>query len=167
MKATLIINGKEFEVELTDEQVEQIAPKKKTGYERVEEGNPYYMEHMNGSFSFAREDGISTDEDRWVYANYYSDAEVAANNARADLLLRRLRRFAVDYRETPLDWNNANQKKFTIFYSQVHNDLSTDYANKYRQYGGIYFDTNEVALKAIDTFREELMWYFKEYKDSL
>ena len=36
-----------------------------------------------------------------------------------------------------------------------------------KYFGGIYFDTAEAANLAISTFRDELIWYFTEYKDSL
>ena len=42
MKAKLIVEGKEFEVELNPVEVEKLVKsKRKTGYERVEKGMPY------------------------------------------------------------------------------------------------------------------------------
>lgn len=37
----------------------------------------------------------------------------------------------------------------------------------YRYHGIIYFDSGEAAQLAIETFHDELIWYFTEYKDSL
>ena len=37
----------------------------------------------------------------------------------------------------------------------------------YRYYGIIYFDSVQIAQLAINTFHDELVWYFTEYKDSL
>ena len=34
-------------------------------------------------------------------------------------------------------------------------------------FGGIYFDTESAVSLAIETFHDELIWYFTEYKDSL
>ena len=36
-----------------------------------------------------------------------------------------------------------------------------------RDFGVIYFDLGETANAAIDEFRDELIWYFTEYKEGL
>lgn len=37
----------------------------------------------------------------------------------------------------------------------------------YRAFGHILFDTADTVKLAIETFHDELIWYFTEYKDSL
>ena len=99
-------------------------------------------------------------------ANYYSDISVAQNNARADKLMRQLRRFAVEHREHEIDWND-DSRKYCIYDEGNTNNLKIDYCFRTRYPGCIYFDTPEAARLAIETFKDELIWYFTEYKDSL
>lgn len=168
MKAKLTINGKEFEVEISEEQVQDLTKtKKKTGYERVKKGEYIYVELPDGKSNSFRESYEEYDNKHYNGANYYSDETVAANNARADKLYRQLRRFAVEHRINTIDWNDENAKKHCIYYSHDTNDLLIDYHRYHQYYGVIFFDTYATARLAIDTFKDELLWYFTEYKDSL
>lgn len=167
--AKLIIDGKEIEVEITQEQLDKLCPpKKKTGYERVEHGLLYFCINDKGQASYETENGTCIDIRHFKDANYYSDKTVAENNARADNLMRQLRRFAVEHREKELDWSYGNQKpkcKILYDYGEKTFDLSHNYT--LNSFGSIYFDSTETAKLAIDTFKDELLWYFTEYKDSL
>lgn len=170
MNAKLIVEGKEFEIEILDPELQRlIAPKKKTGYERVELGGHYWYEAMIGGVQEVVNMNTVTDENIYEAANYYSNQTVAENNARADKLMRQLRRFAVEHRQEPLDWLDDNHAIYCISYDykldsflEVWGDVYTD-----RDFGVVYFDSYETAKLAMDTFKDELIWYFTEYKDSL
>lgn len=168
MKAKLTIDGKEFEVEISEEQVQALTEtKKKTGYERVAKGEFYYAEVDDGTADFDKEDYEVFSDETYESANYYSDKTVAENNSRADKLYRQLRRFAVEHRKNEINWNNENEAKYFISYSH-HSDVFYITSNLEHQYLGVnFFDTRETAQLAIDTFKDELLWYFTEYKDSL
>lgn len=129
MKATLIIEGKEIEIEISEEEYKKLHP-----YES---------------------------------ANYYSSDIIAENNARADKLMRQLRRFAVQHREPGINFNNADTAKFYIICDYENDELRSNYTSFTKVFGTIYFDSKEVANAAIDKFHDELIWYFTEYKDSL
>ena len=129
MKATLIIEGKEIEIEISEEEYKKLHP-----YES---------------------------------ANYYSSDIIAENNARADKLMRQLRRFSVQHREPGINFNNANTAKFYIICDYENDELRSNYISFTKVFGAIYFDSREVANAAIDKFHDELIWYFNEYKDSL
>lgn len=166
MKAKLTINGKEFEVEISEEQVQALTEKKKkTGYERVGQREIYYIEIDNGNTNHYSESFDVFDCERYECANYYSDRTVAENNARADKLYRQLRRFAVEHRETAIDWNNDSITKYSIDF--FCGEIIVGETLTWRGFADIYFDTKESAQLAIDTFKDELIWYFTEYKDSL
>ena len=84
----------------------------------------------------------------------------------------RLRRFAVENRKHPLNWEvNSNQRKYSIYYGTTdlfeEPELKIDCCFEDRHLGVIYFDNREAAQKAIEIFHDELIWYFTEYKDSL
>ena len=165
--AKLIIDGKEIEIQINEEQLKQLCPqKKKTGYERVDDEEHYYYICYNGRIELDLENGVYSDEVAYETANYYSDKTVAENNAKADRLMRQLRRFAVEHREEKLDWKKTDQHKFYIYYTNKYGISIGDVVALY-DFGAIYFDTKESAKLAIDTFKDELLWYFKEYQDSL
>ena len=171
MKAKLIVEGKEFSIEIQDSVLEKLlAPPKKTGYERVDTGDEFWCVDYVNDIYVAHEgcNGLSFTENRlYKCANYYSDKTVAKNNARADKLMRQLRRFAVEHREKEIDWNNEKQIKCCIIYDYSDNDLVVENDFYGRYHGTVYFDSSETARLAIQTFHDELIWYFTEYKDSL
>ena len=151
MKAKLIVEGKEFPIEIQDPELQKLlAPQKKTGYERVSEGQMYWLQDMY--------DGAVWDTEP-VCRN--------ENNARADELMRQLRRFAVEHRKSGLNWSDTTQRKYYIYYNRRDNKIDIGYVIFGRDFGSIYFDTEEAAEAALSTFKDELTWYFTEYKDSL
>ena len=169
MKAKLIVEGKEFPIEIQDSELQKLlTPQKKTGYERVGAGQTYWLQDVNGKVCWDTESVCFTgDNNDYNSANYYSNETIAKNNARADKLMRQLRRFAVEHRKSEIDWHNESQCKYYIYNETNTTNLDIDYCHITRYFGGIYFDTEEAAQLAIDTFRDELVWYFTEYKDSL
>ena len=169
MKAKLIIEDKEIEVEISEEEYKKLQPseEKKTGYERVAEYDGFYYESSDATVEDGLEEHTELDDEYYDIANYYSDKTVAENNARADKLMRRLRRFSVEHRGRGVDFNSTETAKHYIYYDCVRDELRTTYTFYAGVFGVIYFDSEETAQAAIDTFRDELIWYFTEYKDSL
>ena len=166
MKAKLIIEDKEIEVEISEEEYKKLQSSE-TGYERVSKRGDYFHESGKGNVESEIEDCYDVDDEYYESANYYSDKTVAENNARADKLVRQLRRFAVEHRKRGVNFNDINTEKYYISYSYEDNKFWVTYKFSAKSFGTIYFDSREVANAAINEFREELIWYFTEYKDSL
>lgn len=169
MKAKLIIEDKEIEIEISEEEYKKLQPieEKKTGYERVPESDIYFYAHSKGYVETGCEDYYDIDDDYYESANYYSDKTVAKNNARADKLMRQLRRFSVEHRECEVDFNSTETAKHYIYYDCIHDELDITFTFFARVFGMVYFDSEETAQAAIDEFHDELIWYFTEYRDSL
>ena len=169
MKAKLIIEDKEIEIEISEEEYKKLHPseEKKTGYERVPKNGKYFYESGKGDVESDIEDCYDIDDEYYASAYYYSSKTVAENNARADKLMRQLRRFSVEHRECGVDFNDTNTKQYCIYYDYGNNTLGTAFTLCARVFGAIYFDSEETAQAAINEFRDELIWYFTEYKDSL
>lgn len=168
MKAKLIVEGKEFPIEIQDSELQKLLTSQKTGYERADAGQKYWLQDMSGNVCWATESIYFTENNEdYNSANYYSDETVARNNARADNLMRKLRRFAVEHREQEIDWNSKVQNKFSILYDYSDNEIAVERDIYGRYHGIVYFDSIETARLAIETFHDELIWYFTEYKDSL
>ena len=169
MKATLIIEGQEIEIEISEEEYKKLqSPKeKKTGYERVLPDNEFYYAASRGCIESGIDAYDYIDNEYYESANYYSSPIVADNNIRTDNLMRQLRRFAIEHRERGGNLNDTNTKKFYICYDYESNELGATFTFVGRVFGVIYFDSEEAINTAIDEFRDELIWYFTEYKDSL
>lgn len=169
MKAKLIIDNKEIEIEISEEEYKKLqsSEEKKTGYERVSEDDDYFYANSRGYVETACEDYYDVDNEYYESANYYSDKTVAKNNARADKLMRQFRRFAVEHRGNGVNLDDTNTAKFYIYYDYRNNELEPDCLFNEKAFGTIHFDSKETARAAIDEFHDELIWYFTEYKDSL
>ena len=169
MKAKLIIEDKEIEVEISEEEYKKLQPseEKKTGYERVPENGDYFHESGKGDVESEIEECYNIDNEYYESANYYSDKTVAENNARADKLMRQLRRFSVEHRECGVNFNDIKTKKYYLYYDYEDNELRTTFMFYFKYFGAIHFDSEGAAQAAIDEFYNELIWYFTEYKDSL
>ena len=166
MKAKLIIKGKEIEIEISEEEYKKLYLSE-TGYERVSKSDIYFYANSRGYVEIDDDNYYNADDECYESANYYSDKTIAENNARADKLIRQLRRFAVEHREPGINFNNANTAKFYIICDYENDELRATYTSYAKVFGAIYFDSREVANAAIDKFHDELIWYFNEYKDSL
>ena len=170
MKAKLTLEGKEFDIEIQDlEMIEMLTKQSKahkTGYEKAKDGDCYYVDDSIIGVETIMENGDTTDRKLYNVANYYTDRTLAEDNARADMLMRRLRRFAVEVNKRRVDWDSDGYKRVicynhdskTLFY---HNFTTT------HTFGAIAFDSDESVKEAIEIYREDLIWYFTEYKDSL
>ena len=169
MKAKLIIEGKEIEIEISEEEYKKLQSpeEKKTGYERVPESDVYFYTYPSGCVETTCETCYDIDDECYESANYYSDKTVAENNARADKLVRQLRRFAVEHRECGVNFNDTNTEKYYVYYDYKNDELGASFVRRTRDFGAIHFDSEETANAAIDKFHDELIWYFTEYKDSL
>lgn len=173
--AKLMINGKELktQIEIDEADLEFIEEKKENeekhkfnGYERCETSNKYSYVNEQGEVITESDIDFEEDDLRFAVANYYSSEGVAMNNARADQLMRQLRRFAVENRKDKIDWNDGKKHKYNICYSYPTQEIFVDFKSHCRNFE-IYFDSCGVAERAIEEFKDELIWYFTEYKDSL
>ena len=173
MKAKLTLeNGKTIDMELTKEQEELInqSEKKRTGYERVDKGEIYYSSDNGFSeIAFLKDEYGDIDNTLYDSADYINDKTLAKNIARADTLMRKLKRFAVENggsfsRE---EWANEYTQKYGIYFNYIGNKLDVTWIINHKEFGQIYFHSIEIAQKAIDTFKEDLMWCFTEFDDML
>ena len=166
MKAKLIIENKEIEIEISEEEYKKLQPSE-TGYERVAKNCDFYYESSGSAVERGFDEYCYIDDKYYESANYYSSNTIAENNARADKLMRQLRRFSVEHRECGINLNDMNTKKFFVTYNYENNEIQPGYTLQVKAFGTICFDSREATQAAIDEFYDELLWYFTEYKDSL
>ena len=169
MQVELKANGKTVQVEMTEEQAKILGlaeERSRTGYERVEVEETYYLVDVDDEITNMKHNG-QLDRDCYDVGNYYSNKTIAENNARADRLLRQLRQWQAlnDKSISVEDWNNESKKKWFIIYSSE--EMYAEYYYIMRLPNTIYFATKEKAEEAIEVFKDELLWYFTEYVQRL
>lgn len=167
MKLTGTYNGKLIELELTEEQVEVLerAEKKKTGWERAEIGERYFINAIRVAQE-ERETGSSTDDTYYKYASYFANETLIKNILTAQLLQRKLWRRNAELCEK-VDWRNPETKKYYIIYDYEDDELGVDFCIFGRGLEEIYFDTEEHAEQAIKEFKDELLWYFTKFESRM
>lgn len=166
-KCKLIVDGKEIVCQISEEQLAQLQENKKTGYERVTTGENYFAIDECGEVNEYEEEYCLNDNVSFNVANYYSDRTLAENDERYYRLHRQLKRFAVENRKKKIDWEDGKHVKYYLSYRPDLKEIEVLSAVTTKDFSQIYFDSQETAERAVEKFKDELIWYFTEYKDSL
>ena len=166
MKATIKFeDGREFAVDVNEETLKDILYVEKNGYERSDVRCEYYYVNTNEVCKgYDLQESIANNH--YKSANYYSTAELAEMNAKADVLKYKLRRFSVENRTDDLGWGSG-KTKYCIGYNHGKHQLEIFSDTTIQRSEETYFDTEQAAKGAINKFKEELNWYFTEYRDSI
>lgn len=181
MQFEIKVDGKTVQFEITEEQLKELGAfeqlkklglieEQRTGYERVKKDEMYYVINTKvDSMINVKEFKDETDEQYYNIGNYYSNKTIAENNARADRLLRQLRRWQAQHDKaiSISDWKNDQIDKYCITYGYGDEKLYVDHYYIMRLPNTIYFATKEKAEEAIEVFKDELIWYFTEYVQRL
>ena len=123
MKIEIKANGKTIQTEINEEQAKILGltiDKPKTGYERVEKGSTYFFNDGLSDMNRTKEEKDIVDQGFYDSGNYYSDYEIAKNNARADRLLCCLRQWQA-LNDRAINWKNKDIRKYTIRYNYAMN----------------------------------------------
>lgn len=129
-----------------------------TGWERVEDGERYRTIDECSVWEY-REDNDGSDVRLYNIANYFSTKEKAEEINFKQTLFRRLQRFSDENGGLDINWNNC-EEKFCIYYNYEEDELDIGCNWFTREYGQVYFISEEVAKNAIELFRDELIKYF-------
>lgn len=157
--AKLIIDGKEIEVQLSDEQVEELTtPKKVTGFERAKVGERYELVTMFGNINFNYEEESGNDNAFYITANYYTDENLAEWCNRSDTLTRQMRRWAAEHNTYSFDWSDPETTGWHISYDSRDHSLVLYHSVCGHLPEVVYFSTEETAKTAIKEFGDEIKW---------
>lgn len=172
MQVEIKANGKSIQAEISEEQAKilgLIADKPKTGYERVDEDESYFVDDTINDGHEVLGGGALVNNLYYINGNYYNDKTIVENNARADRLIRQLRQWQAlnDKPISQSDWEDNGKNKWCILYSYGAEKLYVDYFHYIRLHNVIYFTTKEKAEEAIEQLKEELLWYFTEYQQRI
>jgi hypothetical protein len=172
MQVELKMNDKSIQAEISEEQLKELGlveDKPKTGYERVDEDESYFVDDTINDGHEVLGGRTLVNNLYYINGNYYNDKSIVENNARADRLLRRLRQWQAQNDEviSKEDWEDQDLKKYSIIYDYSSNVFYAGRTWWMRGPNNIYFKSREKAEEAIEVFKDELLWYFTEYVQRL
>lgn len=176
MKSTieLVINGEKiyFPIEITEEQILQLTKaveveNPSTGWELPEDGEECSYITIDGKIATFEKNEVNRENATRLHenANCFSSQLICENMARLLRLYRKLKRFSVLNRTKELDMKNKGGYSITFDYSK--NCFECGLTGSWKGFGEILFDTEESAQKAINLYRDELLWYFTQMRDKL
>ena len=168
MKATLRLeDGREIKVEISENDVENLTKSdKKTGWERVKPKEFYFCICSDGQVSADEDEGDDIDKHWYTTGNYFSDEQLANDQARAISLWLHIKRWAAEHCE-PVDCEGCSGK-YSFYWDYVAKQVRVSgVLFLYRTAFAVYFDTEEHVKQCIEEFQDELTWYFTECKDRM
>lgn len=166
MDKFIMIDGKKYR--LVPEETQEKPVKKLTGYERAVPGEKYFFADAFAEVNEYTDNNSPYESDLYIAGNYSTDRKLAENNARADRLMRRLRRFAAMHGGMITRKHlEAEEQKYFICCGEGGALYAESVYGLFADFGTIYFCDEESAQQAIEEFRPELEWYFTEYEPKL
>lgn len=159
MKAKLTLNGKEYEVEINEEQVKEIEKPKGKRW-RAEKGEEYF--YIGGSGNVYYQTECHDEYDDFFYAiGNYGKTEWKLEEKKKKLLYQQQ---YLDYigEDIPKkdDWKNKYFYKFYAYYSYYDNKIEFYYDCQIKRCGVIYSKSKEKIEKFIKEIGED---NFKKY----
>lgn len=122
----------------------------------------YYIYHTGVIFYYGyNEDNI--DKAIISIGNYFKTEEDAKHMVEKLKVIHELQKFAYENNEKEIDWKNFNQYKYFLTYDSSVNDILIDFYTYTRSNSSnIYFSSQEIAKKAIETIGEDRIkrYYF-------
>jgi hypothetical protein len=165
VKVNVNYKGKSIELDIPDEKLEELVKERKqTGWEKPKIHGKYYTIQDDGAVCWSNWYDDPYDNEIYTRGSLFTSEELAKNIARYQSLDLRIRRRIAEICE-PVDWND-NCYKWAIIFD--HKECQP-YSDFYRiiNFGGYYCDTKEHAKQIIEEFKDELTWYFTEFKDRM
>ena len=165
-KEELLNKLKQLEYDLNTQVTDikkQIEECDKKVFEPIKLGEEYYSISTNGkicTYNFYEDD---VDKEVIDFGNYFKTKEEAERKCFEIKLHRQLELFALENNETEIDWNDGSEK-YMITYNTKDMGIYINDAYTLKDFGQVYFTSKEIAEKAIETFKYDLIRYFTSNK---
>ena len=152
---------KDFNTQVADIK-KQIEECDKKVFKPIKSGEKYYSISIKGkigSYSFCNDD---FDKEIIDFGNYFKTQEEAERKRFEIRLHRQLELFALENNDTEITWD-INSEKYLINYSKDMG-IVIDKVYTLKDFGQVYFTSREIAEKALETFKNDLIRYFTSNK---
>lgn len=128
----------------------------KNPYERVDSRDIYYVVNVHGVIGSFKDVNDLTDKGHFNNLNYFNNKNYAEYIAFRETLMRKIDRFAWEYNAKVIDWNDCFTKYYIVF-DHEDNELRIDVYYTVQSSNDIYFSSREIAEKAIEEFKDDLI----------
>lgn len=164
MRTQLKINGELKDVEIENGEITIVEPEKKaTGWERVKKDSEYCYWCGDDRVDKLEENYLTTENNLYRLANYFSSEELFKNISRMQTLQRQMFRWQAENDE-PINRKRETQCKYYISYEHGTNDFIV-LSGQHINLGFLpCFSTREKAKECTEVFKDELTWLFTEFK---
>lgn len=164
MRTQLKINGELKDVEIENGEITIIKPEKKaTGWERVKKDSEYCYWCGDDRVDKLKENYLTTENNLYRLANYFSSEELFKNISRMQTLQRQMFRWQAE-NDAPIPIISKSNYKWCILYNskttpEIHVNV------KLSDEGFLpCFSSKEKAKECIEVFKNDLTWLFTEFK---
>ena len=161
----ICINGKK--AELTEEQMKALGielPKAKSPFERCKKGKEYYYISYTGVVDCTHEVEYPSDVRCYSIANYCTDKDLLQQQAYRETLNRLLWRYSMEHDGDKIDWNDADELKYYIYYNHNYISFLVGYTAYAKSFERVYFHTAKIAENAIKEIVEPFMAEHPDFK---
>lgn len=124
-------------------------------YDRVDRGKDYYTVGCSKGVSVYDEENVGFDDEQFDNVNYFNDKNYAEYVFFRDNLMRKLDKFAWERNAQVTDWYN-DCSKYCIEFDHKDYELRVYFYCTIHSVN-IYFSSKEVAEKALEEFKEDLI----------
>ena len=127
----------------------------KNPYKQARYGDKYYSIF---EFRIRRNMDSNHEIDNKLFstANYFNNKEYAKYIAFKETLMRRIDRFAWEHNATAINWHDSCSAKYYIAFDSEYNELVITTVHTYKS-NNVYFTSRDIAEKAIEEFKEDLI----------
>lgn len=127
---------------------------------RVKQGNKYYCISPNERsgiciINYYTEWGNWTNNVHYNLGNYFRTIDEAEFAYRKQIVLQRLKDFALKNNDKEINWNDGEQVKYEIVYNHLDDEFVIWSCGLAQGIGCIYFTSIKVAKQAIESIGEE------------
>ena len=168
MAETIVFGGQKLDIDPNDELwkqlVEKYAQKNQTGWEEPKYGDRVYTLYGNapqGDYNLGSYN--SCDQCAQSNAALFTDCDFARMQARAEIIRRKMLRWTAKH-DKPLGIRN---ECWSVNFNWETNEWFARRHPVSPSVFGVYFSSEEIALKAAQYFREDFEWLMFEYKRRL
>lgn len=159
MKAKLILNNKEYEVEVSEEQVKEIEKPKYKRWRAEMDNNYYYLDDF-GDVQCGEDQKVDIDDFRYNIGNYGKTEGELEEYKKKLLYQQQYKDFLGSDLVTNDDWKDTDKAKYCVRYG-LQDDLITILSSYfYKIQGAIYSNSKEKIEKFIKKIGED---NFKKY----
>ena len=128
----------------------------KNPYERVRKEEQYYFTTAYKEVKSDSEAGHELDDKIIKSLNYFNDKNYAEYINFKETLMRRIDKFAWEHNARVIDWKDCCSVKYYIEFSNTQDKLIIEWSCSH-QANNIYFTSHEIAKKAIEEFKVDLI----------